>query len=204
MVSISENLININISIPRSQRGKVRIPNVLTRKWGEHYYAPEDLDKGLPITVESAVPITISNVLFVGRHKGIDFTLHNYCLPEARKVRGVEILRVPWKEAFVAGLLSRNFEVKHQKVGCCFLVIYDMFTEKRYPCDEPYHPQSMWDIATECDEGLDKIYEDAFGFSLRKVRRARTFKERQVILGFTQEDMDELERAVRNHLKKAE
>ena len=203
------NLIKILIQV--TTRGKnrieINIPNVITSpKFGKsevHYISPESLDAGLPIVIDTTFPVRVSNVLFVAAKEKASNAkvLYHYALPQFITVERSATIRVPWIEAFKASEACLAYEDVKSVYENFYIVAYDQFTNKWYRSARNFTPLFMHSFAIECDSSLDKKYEEVFGYSLRKLRRAKTYQERRKILGISEKDIQEIVEKVRTRLR---
>jgi hypothetical protein len=191
----------INIPFPKSRGVCVNIPNVVSFKPGVHYFSPESLDEGFPIRVDSEHPLTISNVLFVSKKDStLTKVLYIYNLSEAQTVHDTCTVLVPWKEAFKAAFACIDYIPRKHWRETFHIAVYDHFTDGMY-ASQPFIPLFLHSLAVECDEELDKLFQKACGFSLRKLSRAETLEERRRILGISDKDVEVLKNSLKSMSK---
>lgn len=203
---IEINIIKVQVSRKGKNRIEINIPNVITfPKFGKsevHYFSPESLNKGLPIAIDTTFPVRVSNVLFVVTKKKASKAkvLYHYAFPEFITVNQSATIRIPWIEAFKAAEISLQYERVKSIEEEFYVVAYDQFTNKWYRSTRNFRPLSLHSLAIECDPILDKKYEKIFGYSLRKLVRAKTSQERLKILGISERDIQELVKRARTRL----
>lgn len=204
---IEINIIKVQVSRKGKNRIEINIPNVITSpKFGKtevHYFSPESLDKGLPIAIDTTFQVRVSNVLFVVMKKKASKAkvLCHYAFPEFVTINESATIRVPWIEAFKAAEVCLQYERSKSINEEFYIVVYDQFTNKWYGSTRNFRPLSLHSLAIECDPILDKKYEEVFGYSLRKLVRAKTSQERLKILGISEKDIQELVERARTRLR---
>lgn len=183
---------SINIPISKPKKVVVNIPNVISFRFGVHYFSPESLDDGFPIRIDSGYPLTVSNVLFASKKgKTLKNVLYVYALPKAQTIHQTGIILVPWKEAFKAAYACMEYTPKKHWKETFHIAVYDHFTDGMY-ISEAFVPLFLQKFAVECDQDLDQLYKKAFGFSLRELSRAETLEERRKIVGLSDKNLDDL------------
>ena len=196
--------IKINISPWKPKKVKVEIPHVLTTVPGRKFSSPEDFDLGFPIKVETTFSIGISNVLFIVRGKRASKAkvLYPYALPETVLIDKSNIIRIPWKEIFKAANECLRYEESKGATEQFYIAVYDHFKNKLYRSSNSFRPLSLWSFSMECDPKLDAIYKKTFGFSIRKLTRAKTPQERLKILGISEKTISELIELAKGRMNK--
>ncbi|KXB04752.1 hypothetical protein AKJ49_01760 [candidate division MSBL1 archaeon SCGC-AAA382A03] len=181
----------MQINLVSDEKVEVLIPDTLTDRKGTKLESFQDLDSGLPIAINSSSPIHISNILFIVEEIDDKKLIKNFALPKTVSVDGSEVIRIPWKEANKAAMLSFEYQKSKKYRKKFYLATYSQYTNNLYKSSKPYVPMWMFSASYQHDSELDSKYEEMFGFSARDMVQADS-EERWKITGMSKKDFKEI------------